>query len=57
MGFWMIKNTHLKLDVLTHTMFVSTATVCLIVLIDAVVAWKAEIGMYFAAWWMFIIPN
>ena len=31
---------------------------CLIVLmIDAAVTWKAEIRAYFAAWWIYILPN
>merc|ERR1712136_215457 len=54
-GDWMMKS-HLKLDALTYTMFLSP--MCLIVLmVGAAVTWKAEILMDFAAWWMFIIPN
>jgi len=55
MGDWMMKS-HLKLDALTYTMFLSP--MCLIVLmVGAAVTWKAEILTDFAAWWMFIIPN
>jgi drug/metabolite transporter (DMT)-like permease len=55
MGDWMMKS-HLKLDALTYTMFLSP--MCLIVLmVGAAVTWKAEILTDFASWWMFIIPN
>eukprot|EP00450_Noctiluca_scintillans_P030133 CAMPEP_0194549832 /NCGR_PEP_ID=MMETSP0253-20130528/95404_1 /TAXON_ID=2966 /ORGANISM="Noctiluca scintillans" /LENGTH=503 /DNA_ID=CAMNT_0039397265 /DNA_START=480 /DNA_END=1992 /DNA_ORIENTATION=+ len=55
MGDWMMKS-HLKLDALTYTMFLSP--MCLIVLmVGAAVTWKDEILTDFAAWWMFIIPN
>jgi len=55
MGDWMMKS-HLKLDALTYTMFLSP--MCLVVLvIGAAVTWKAEILTDLAAWWMYIIPN
>eukprot|EP00450_Noctiluca_scintillans_P001399 CAMPEP_0194502578 /NCGR_PEP_ID=MMETSP0253-20130528/26229_1 /TAXON_ID=2966 /ORGANISM="Noctiluca scintillans" /LENGTH=80 /DNA_ID=CAMNT_0039344745 /DNA_START=18 /DNA_END=256 /DNA_ORIENTATION=- len=55
MGDWMMKS-HLKLDALTYTMFLSP--MCLVVLvIGAAVTWKAEILTDLAAWWMYIVPN
>eukprot|EP00450_Noctiluca_scintillans_P010404 CAMPEP_0194503994 /NCGR_PEP_ID=MMETSP0253-20130528/28698_1 /TAXON_ID=2966 /ORGANISM="Noctiluca scintillans" /LENGTH=299 /DNA_ID=CAMNT_0039346335 /DNA_START=163 /DNA_END=1062 /DNA_ORIENTATION=- len=55
MGDWMMKS-HLKLDALTYTMFLSP--MCLMVLmVGAVATWKAEILTDFAAWWMYILPN
>mmetsp|Transcript_52095 Transcript_52095/g.138837 ORF Transcript_52095/g.138837 Transcript_52095/m.138837 type:complete len:331 (-) Transcript_52095:83-1075(-) len=55
MGDWMMKS-HLKLDALTYTMFLSP--MCLVVLlIGAALTWEAEILTDFAAQWMYLIPN